>query len=335
MSSEKSKLKSFYCIEYPGYVENEENAMKTLGGIDRIQQCFQRSNSKLLLNFTPDNMFSKMLCSTTPNDSSSISNDAIISSNQSGSSSRASETLSESTLTPENSKSFNLTQSNNFNETVSIPCLLMSVRKLKKSKSNTSKDSESKFEAKIIGNIRRIYSFQKIADFQYLPMCSTSSKSTSNESTTNGANKSFTFNAFYDNLLFKNIENYEYELKKNSIPQLFILPPFFSRFDDPVNYAFRSEPNQKHKQASLQAQNSNSSKKSNSSDSTKQCENDKTESSTSINLEIDGTVLDDDKQDEQNKEEQPNELIRSMRQERSSQALLVTFDCQQIPIGIK
>ena len=45
--------------------------------------------------------------------------------------------------------------------------------------------------------------------------------------------------------------------------------------------------------------------------------------------------LDDDKLDDQNKDEQPNELIRSMRQERSSQALLVTFDCQQIPTGIK
>ncbi len=31
-------------------------------------------------------------------------------------------------------------------------------------------------------------------------------------------------------------------MRRNSIPQLFVLPPFFSRFDDPVNYAFRSEP---------------------------------------------------------------------------------------------
>jgi hypothetical protein len=211
----------------------------------------------------------------------------------------------------------------------------MSVKR-EKSKSNVTDDSASstKFEAKIIGNIKRIYNFQKIADFQYLPMCSTSSKSLVNETAANGANKSFTFNAFYDNLLFKNIENYEYELKKNSIPQLFILPPFFSRFDDPVNYAFRSEPNQKQKQSNSQAEIG--SKKSNSSGSTNQCENEQAESSASRNnSRVDESNLDDERQDEQNKDEQSNELIRSMRQERSSQALLVTFDCQQIPTGIK
>lgn len=55
----------------------------------------------------------------------------------------------------------------------------------------------------------------------------------------NGA--SFQYTAFYDNFKFNHIDNYEYDLRKNSIPQLFVLPPFFSRFDDPVNYAFRSE----------------------------------------------------------------------------------------------
>ena len=53
---------------------------------------------------------------------------------------------------------------------------------------------------------------------------------------------SFQFNAFYDNFKFDHIDNYEHDLRKNSIPQLYVLPPFFSRFDDPVNYAFRSEP---------------------------------------------------------------------------------------------
>lgn len=47
--------------------------------------------------------------------------------------------------------------------------------------------------------------------------------------------------AFYENFKFNHIDNYEHDLRKNSIPQLYILPPFFSRFDDPVNYSFRSE----------------------------------------------------------------------------------------------
>ena len=46
-----------------------------------------------------------------------------------------------------------------------MPCLLMSVKVTK------SKDS-TQSEAQIIGTIDKIYTFSKIADFQYLPMCS-------------------------------------------------------------------------------------------------------------------------------------------------------------------
>lgn len=48
-----------------------------------------------------------------------------------------------------------------------MPCLLMSVKKRKA----TLQDSNPKLETKVIGSIDRIYTFQKIADFQYLPMC--------------------------------------------------------------------------------------------------------------------------------------------------------------------
>lgn len=55
--------RQFICVDYPGYVENDEKAIRTLGGMDRIEQTFQRKTRKLFLNFTPDNLFSKMLCS--------------------------------------------------------------------------------------------------------------------------------------------------------------------------------------------------------------------------------------------------------------------------------
>ena len=55
--------RQFICVDYPGYVENDDKAIRTLGGIDRIEQTFQRKTRKLFLNFTPDNLFSKMLCS--------------------------------------------------------------------------------------------------------------------------------------------------------------------------------------------------------------------------------------------------------------------------------
>ncbi len=104
----------------------------------------------------------------------------------------------------------------------------------------TDKTQRRKLEARIIGSIEKIYTFQKIADFQYLPMCTSISLNNSNNSVDNQV--SFQHSAFYDNFKFQHIDNYEHDLRKNSIPQLFILPPFFSRFDDPVNYAFRSEP---------------------------------------------------------------------------------------------
>ena len=48
-----------------------------------------------------------------------------------------------------------------------MPCLLMSV-KITKNKDSISAQPE----AKIIGSIDKFYTFSKIADFQYLPMCS-------------------------------------------------------------------------------------------------------------------------------------------------------------------
>lgn len=58
-------LSQYICVDYPGYVENDAEAIRTLGGIERIEQTFERKNRKLFLNFTPDNLFAKMLCSNT------------------------------------------------------------------------------------------------------------------------------------------------------------------------------------------------------------------------------------------------------------------------------
>ena len=56
-------MRRFISVDYPGFVENDELALRTLGGIDRIEQTFQRRNRKLFLNFTPDNLFAKSLSS--------------------------------------------------------------------------------------------------------------------------------------------------------------------------------------------------------------------------------------------------------------------------------
>jgi hypothetical protein len=50
----------YMCIDSPGYVVNPENAIKTLGGIERIEKSFQSRNGILFLNYNPENIFKPM-----------------------------------------------------------------------------------------------------------------------------------------------------------------------------------------------------------------------------------------------------------------------------------
>jgi len=154
---------------------------------------------------------------------------------------------------------------------------------------------------------------------------SNSQASTSKSFESSSATTSFTFNAFYDNFLFNNIQNYDLELRKNTIPKLFILPPFFSRFDDPVSYSFKSETVKKvTNQKDVEEKEENSPKKSNL----------KTQGANDSSQEISTTHPDnsDHSIDNETTSEHNTELIRSMRQERSSQAILLTYKCDEIPM---
>lgn len=342
MDSKSVNLKSLLCIDYPALVENEKEAIRTLGGMDRLNQAFSRRNSKLLLNFTPDNIFAKMLCSNQINEANEEMTN-IDSHNTPGYSNM---TSNDAKADDDNRNDhFHHSTSNNNkqqNEFISIPGLLLSVRKNK----------NSKFDTKIIGKIKKVYSFNKIADFQYLPMSSSSIKippykpsnvhDHSQQDYEQLKNMSqFTYNAFYDNFLFKNIQDYEYELRKNNLPQLFILPPFFSRFDDPVNYAFKSEPTKKaantietndqstkttpksqHEKGddSMSEYKANSSKYSNNDDSLNT-------SNLNVSSNNDTSFVKNKSTDDLNN----TDLIRSVRQERASQAFLVSFKCESIP----
>jgi hypothetical protein len=300
-NSTKSKLSTYFCIDYPGLVKNEQEAIRTLGGHDRIEQAFQRRSTKFLLNYTPDNIFSKLLGSSTielasDEDSNCQTTELAPSSNNRNN--------------IENEFGFGFGGSNNykeisasnkFNDILTMPCLLMSIKTIKNDKKREIKNVQ------IVGKVKKIFNFQKIADFQYLPM-NTTSKTV--DSLSNGN----TFNAFYDNFLFNNIQSYEQDLKRNTLP-LFVLPPFFSRFDDPVNYAFRSEPTRKKTNKSIDNDDAQSPKK-----STLESKNNENES----NIENENETLKDGK-------EEGAPVIRSMRQERSSQAILVSFKDKNIP----
>lgn len=121
--------------------------------------------------------------------------------------------------------------------------------------------------------------------------------STSYQNLSHSTIKQYTYTSFYDNFHFNNIQDYDYEFRKHNLPQLFILPPFFSRFDDPVSYAFRSDPTKK-----------------------------------TISTNVESENLLKEQENHFTKEDSNNpELIRSMRQERSSQAILVSFKIKAVP----
>lgn len=312
-------LRSYICVDYPGYVKNDEKAILTLGGMDRIKQTFQRKNRKLFLNFQPDNLFSKMLCSDIIETTSQFNHNV----NTSKFTNEDNETSNTKDEFENKLEEKNVVLSRNYlnHDLITMPCLLMRVKKKKKS---SDKNEKSILTTEIIGSIERIYTFQKIADFQYLPMYTSVSKQNSSEiKSEHNENKdenkknevSFHYNAFYDNFKFNHIDNYEHDLRKNSIPQLFVLPPFFSRFDDPVNYAFRSEPIKKEINKVKQVLD----------------DAEKKEQKTEGESEESDEEVFDDSEKKKSTPESNSGLIRSMRQERPSQAYLLAFNCNNIP----
>jgi hypothetical protein len=335
--NEPNRLRKFICIDYPGYVENESEAIRSLGGYDRIYQAFERKNSKLLVNYTPDNIFSKMICSVQIDEPDSNDQDANDSNENlmndsndiNNSQHESSGQLSRDTM--------NLKSKNN---DFIMPCLIMSVK--------TSRSNPKVVKAEIVGKIKKMYCFTKMADFQYLPMGNVSSKQAANQnvnlSPKSAMQTQFNYTAFYDNFLFSNIDNYQQELKTNNLPQLFILPPFFSRFDDPINYAFRAEPNKK-EPVDRNPKGSDKSTPNKSFENLERVdkrlnydsengadEDDEDGNESSRNEKSGYSSESSEKRRDENKDDSSNNnLIRSRRQERSSQAILVTYICSQVP----
>lgn len=260
----------FMCINYPANVTNPDNAIKTLGGLSRIQQAFATRHGKLFLNFNPDNIFTKALCSDQQDN--------------------------------DDEKATNSLES--FKNDPKSTCFIMKVTKLKdKDGRDTYKDS------KIIGKVDKMLTFSKMVDFQYFPM-----------ERINAGSQNEQYKDFYEQFNFNEINNYKKDLKAD-IP-LYVLPPFFSRFDDPANYAFRPEPTKKNTIPQFDDHDKPKSSKSEENDNL----NDSQASTNEKHSEID-TELDED--------EQNSSLIHSVRQERSSLALLITFDNPTIPQSIK
>jgi hypothetical protein len=162
-------------------------------------------------------------------------------------------------------------------------------------------------------------------------------------------------NAFYDTFRFNKIDDYEQDLLENElltpndsnnislIDHLYVLPPYFSRFDDPVNYSFKSEPNRKvaqRSQPSTQPSKQSPKKRvdkekettiNNNNDDNKHDDNKNDDSITENENETQNKSLSDKDKDKDKNES----LLSSARVKRSSQAILVTFNCKEIPLQRK
>lgn len=309
-------LRKFVAVDYPGLVENESEAIRTLGGYDRIYQAFSRKNSKLLLNYTPDNILAKMICSVQIDEPESDEAEKVVEDAMDTSENGDNKSAEFMNNLGQLSKESN--QLKNKNNDLILPCLVISVK--------TNKDN-GQSKASVIGKVKKLFTFSKMADFQYLPMGNISTKLSSptapgvnNTSPKSGTETQFSYTAFYDSFLFNNIDNYQLELKENKLPNLFILPPFFSRFDDPINYAYRAEPSKKKPEES---------KKSTTSSKPMNGDSDEEDS----NADEEERLSDEEETNDKDTEaiEDSSTLIRSRRQERSSQAVLVTYNCEQVP----
>ncbi|XP_045108931.1 general transcription factor 3C polypeptide 5-like isoform X2 [Portunus trituberculatus] len=56
------KLRQFVCIEYPGLVENVDNMINTLGGLEKISEVYCEDNRRMELRFRPNDVYCKPTC---------------------------------------------------------------------------------------------------------------------------------------------------------------------------------------------------------------------------------------------------------------------------------
>ncbi|ESN96593.1 hypothetical protein HELRODRAFT_189301, partial [Helobdella robusta] len=123
-------------------------------------------------------------------------------------------------------------------------CLLLKVRRKKNNNSNNSNNNNNSnvgcrsdtrsslgcLEGEIVGTVETVITFTSLCDFQYLPMTQ---------------NKNGTYTSFHDDITFKDVNLRDYSQWVQKPVPLFLLPPFFSRFDQPFQYCFREKATEK------------------------------------------------------------------------------------------
>ena len=54
--------RKFVCIEYPGYVKNVDNMLKTLGGEQQLSNTYFNTKRRIELHFRPDDPYCHSVC---------------------------------------------------------------------------------------------------------------------------------------------------------------------------------------------------------------------------------------------------------------------------------
>ena len=158
-------LQLIYTVQHPCHVVNNDRAIETLGGRQRLTDVFTHSStSQLTCSFTPSNIYERPL--------------------------RA--------------------------DRQKTTGILIRVRRTKHTKIVKS--------VHVIGILDTSYSFESLADFQYLPMI----------------RKNDQYESFLNRLAL-NRQCLDKENLERPCP-LMCIPAIFSRFFDPTDYAFRPEP---------------------------------------------------------------------------------------------
>ncbi|XP_067002330.2 general transcription factor 3C polypeptide 5 [Anabrus simplex] len=128
--------KQFICVEYPGVVVNEENMLRTLGGIHNISTAYLEKNRRLELRFRPDDVYSKPACGERQKKTSLLIKIKV--------------KRRKRPLEPE--------QQSTLHDSKDNAC------------ASTCDPSIISSEVIIMGRIDTIFRFENLCDFQYLPM---------------------------------------------------------------------------------------------------------------------------------------------------------------------
>lgn len=138
------------CIGYPGIVNNEENMLKTLGGIQSISKVYSEANRRLELRFRPDDVYCRPACSDQHKTTGLL--------------------LSIKVTRKKKKKPSTVTSKRNVEEDKRLKNQEVTDNKKCDKHEDHLSDGDITFSTRVIGRVDVTYKFKSFCDFQYLPM---------------------------------------------------------------------------------------------------------------------------------------------------------------------